>query len=97
MDGATDAGPGDSGADGADDAGADDAGADDAGADAAADVGLDACEPPPCPAPPDGCSYVTTDPCVCGDLVCDGTECTEDSECPGGFCRATMVDGATPT
>ena len=61
----------------------------DGGSDAATD---DACVPPPCPAPPEGCDYVGSDPCVCGELVCDGTECTTDDDCPGGFCRATMVD-----
>jgi hypothetical protein len=62
-----------------------DAGAIDAGSDAGA-PGVDAgCVPPPCPAPPEGCMYVGTDPCVCGTLVCAGscglTECSVDEYC----------------
>ncbi|MEM9067878.1 MAG: hypothetical protein AAGE52_05205 [Myxococcota bacterium] len=65
----------------------------DSGTDAGIDstVGIDACVPPPCPAPPPGCRYEVTDPCTCGELVCEGTPCTDDSECVGGFCRDTMT------
>lgn len=79
------------------DAGADDAGSDDAGSEDASpeqDAGPDACVPPPCPAPPEGCHYETSDPCVCGELVCP-EGCTSDDECaPDGWCRALEGDGA---
>ncbi len=94
LDADTDAAEDDAGGDDAgpdDDAGADDAGNDDAGADDAGGDSGDACMPADCPPPPDGCMYVGGDPCgECGELVCDGTECTDDSDCFGGFCRATM-------
>lgn len=95
-DGGADASGGDASFDAAeDDAGvADDGGAEDASPDSATDDAGedDACVPPDCAAPPEGCMYVGSDACSCGELVCEGTECTDDSECPGGFCRATMMD-----
>ncbi len=81
----SDAGAPDSGSasdSGADDAGpASDAGGDDAGR---ADSGVDACVPPPCPAPPMGCRYEGATACECGTLVCD---CGAGAPCAAGeFC-----------
>jgi hypothetical protein len=35
----------------------------------------DACVPPPCPAPPDGCHYEGFTACTCGTLVCAPSAC----------------------
>jgi hypothetical protein len=53
----------------------------DAGFDAAV---LDAaCAPFECPRPPDGCRYVPTEPCSCGDVVCS-------MECGAATCGPTQ-------
>jgi hypothetical protein len=33
------------------------------------------CPPPVCATPPPGCRWVSSDPCVCGMLVCEPTSC----------------------
>ena len=41
---------------------------------------------PDCPAPPAGCAYQPdpSAPCTCGQLVCQGSVCKRDADCPAG-------------
>ena len=73
------------------DASSPDAALPDAGADAdvpdkdAGSEQTDACLPPPCPAPPDGCRYEGATACTCGTLVCEPSACTPACDA-GKYC-----------
>jgi hypothetical protein len=67
------------------DAGQDAEAADEDGGSDAGDQQPDACLPPPCPAPPDGCHYEGSTACTCGTLVCAPSECTPACDA-GKYC-----------
>jgi hypothetical protein len=60
----------------------DDAGTSDDAAMVIEDGGIDACTPPVCPAPPDGCVYEGGSFCECGTLVCETPDACVPPPCP---------------